>query len=208
MALVAVGFGIVLISGLISAQDKAPNPAPSEKKGLPPAGPEQMGRRMPGMPGGAMEGFAENGRVRDEIKRHSDVMNGIREETKALREKIKKETEPQKNNPENKVKPEPKEGVNPPDNKNQPANPEAMKEAMMKKREAYRPEALQIAAKATAEMLLHYQNLAKITGEEQEDIKNKIADVLILPPPHRMPEMGKRPDKQEKPDSKSGITPK
>ncbi|MFH0888755.1 MAG: hypothetical protein V1871_06055 [Planctomycetota bacterium] len=76
------------------------------------------------------------------------------------------------------------------------------REELLKILEPYRAEALGIADKIALELVTHHQNLLQIVTGEKENIKNALAEKILLPPPPRRGEPGReqRPDRSDRPD--------
>jgi hypothetical protein len=124
--LIAAFLGINLIGGVSIAQDKTQKPDQPDRPSRP-EGKEFTGKRpefQPQPPPGP-DGMMENPKVREELKRHGEVMKGLFEQIKALHEKIRKELESKIGEPGNKWKIDPKDINKPgqPDKPNKPDNP-------------------------------------------------------------------------------------
>lgn len=123
--LMAAFLGVNLIGGVSIAQDKTQRPDQSDRSSRP-EGKENVGRRPEGpKPGGPDLGMMDNPKVREEMKRHGELMKGLFEQIKALHEKIRKELESKIGEPGNKGKIDPRDINRPgqPDKPNRPDNP-------------------------------------------------------------------------------------
>jgi len=198
--------------GISIAQNKPQRPDQPYKPPRP-ENKEDIGRRpeVPPPPG-VPDGMMESPKVREEMKRHGEVLKGLSGQMKTLQEKIRKELEPKGGRPQTPPPEPPDKQGNPeepgpgPLPPGQPGIPPEGQpdEDPLKILEPYRAEAQQIADKITSELVTHCQNLVRIVTGEKENIKNALTDKILLPPPPP-PRQGKPgeqgpPDRPDRPD--------
>jgi len=188
---VVVGvLALALVGAWAQAQENEGRPGPG---GQPRPGPEGRPGVRPAPPGGpgAMLGM-DIPAVREEMKRHVEEMRNIQTANRDIEQAVI-----------NEVRPLREKG----------AKPEEIQEATKK----FAPQAEAAAKKVAAELATHYENLAKIFKEKQDEVVKQLAESLVrriatreprrgAGPGGPGPEGGDRPPRP-RPDDRGGAAP-